>query len=85
MREIKHNCTSDIKFLILYNTKKISYYYTVKDKIPIAQRSSVMYQITCPGCLKHYVWKTDCCFHIKMNEHGKKPDQVMHRHLKNCS
>ena len=56
-RKVKRNCTSDIKFLILYNTKKVSYYYAVKDKIPIAQRSSVVYQITCRGYLKRYVRK----------------------------
>ena len=29
------------------------------------------YKITCPGCLKRYVGKTDHCFHIRMNEHGR--------------
>ena len=68
---------------------KISYYCTdIVDTdidIDIEQRSSVIYQITCPGCLKRYVGKTDRCFHIRMNEHGRKPDQTMHRHLKNYS
>ena len=41
------------------NTKKVSHYCTVKDKSSTAQRSSVIYQITWPGCLKHYVGKTD--------------------------
>ena len=85
IRKLKRNCTTDIKFVILYNTKKTSYYCTAKDKIPIAQRSSVIYQITCPGCLKRYVGKTGRCFHTRINEHGRKPDQSMHRHLKNYS
>ena len=85
IRKVKRTCNTDIKFVILYNTKKISYYCTVKDKIPLAQKSSVIYRITCPGCLKHYVGKTDRCFHIRMSENGRKPDQPMHRHLKNCS
>ena len=42
IRKIKRNCTSNIKFVILDNTKKISYYCTVKNKIPIAQRPSVI-------------------------------------------
>ena len=74
--------TTNIKFVILYNTRKISYYCTVKYKIPIEQRSSVIYQITCPSCLKRYVGKTDRFFHIKMNKHGRKLDQPMHRDLK---
>ena len=24
-------------------------------------------------------------FHIRINEHGRKPDQSMHRHLKDCN
>ena len=45
------------------------------------QRSSVIYQVTCPGCLKRYVGKINRCFHVKMNRHGRKLDQPMHRHL----
>ena len=85
IRKVKRNGTTDIKFVISYNTKKILHCCSVKDKIPVVQRSSVVYQITCPGCLKRYVGKTDRCFHIRMNEHGRKPDQPMHRHLQNCS
>ena len=47
-------------------------------------RAKIICQITCPGCLKLYVGKTDRCFHIKMNDHGRKSDQPMHRHLRNC-
>ena len=85
IRKVKRNCNTDIKFVILFNTKKICYYCTVKIKIPLTQKSSVIYQITCPGCLKRYVRKTDRCFHVRMSEHGRKPDQPMHRHLKHCS
>ena len=67
--------------MILDNTKKILYYYTVKDIIPVAQSSSVIYQIMCPGCLNRYVGKTDRCFHIKMDEHGRKLDQPIYRHV----
>ena len=73
------------KFVIIYNTKKSSNYCTVKDKIPIEQRSSVIYHITSPGCSKRYVAKTDRCFHLRINEHGRKLDQPIHRHLRNSS
>ena len=43
IRKVKRIYTTDIKFVVLYNTKKISYYCTVKDKISLAQRSSVIY------------------------------------------
>ena len=60
------------------------YYCIVKDKIPILQRFSFIYQITCPGSLERYVGKVDCVY-IRMDEHCRKLDQLMHKHLKNCS
>ena len=75
------NCTTDINFVILYNTNDILYHCTIKNKIPIAQRSSVVYQVTCLDFLKGYVGKTEFCFHIGKDEHGRKSDQPMHRHL----
>ena len=59
IRKVKRNCTTDIKFVILHNTKKISYYCTVKDKVPTVQRSSVTYQTTCPGCLCYVGYFSD--------------------------
>ena len=44
-----------------------------------------MYQITFPRCLKRYVGKIDCCFHIRISEPTRTPDQLMLRHLKICS
>ena len=55
-----------------------------KDKTPIAQRTSAIYQITCEGCLNRYVGKTDLCFYKRMDKHGRKPDQPKHRHLTSC-
>ena len=66
IRKVKRNYITDLKFVILYNIKKIVYYCTVKEKIPIAQRSSFIYQITCPGCLERYVGKTDRCFLLNL-------------------
>ena len=45
IRKVKRNCTIDIKIVILLNTKNISYYCSVKDKVPIAQRSSIIYHL----------------------------------------
>ena len=50
------------------------------------QKPIVIYQLAYLGYLKRYTGKTDRCFHIRMNEHGRKHDQQpMHRHLNKCS
>ena len=83
LNKLKYNCTTDIELVILYNNKT-SCYCTVREKISIVQRSSVIYKITYPGCLRHYVGKADRCFHIGKNEHDRNPDPSMHRHPTNC-
>ena len=35
IRKVKCSCTTNIKFVVLHKTKKISYFCTVKDKISI--------------------------------------------------
>ena len=51
----------------------------------MAPRFSAMYQVTCPRCLKRYIGKIDRCFHIRIYEPTRTPDQLMLRHLKTCS
>ena len=44
-----------VKFIVIYNTKKVSYLlfqFHYKDKIPELSRGKVVYQVTCPGCNK---------------------------------
>ena len=58
------------KFVVIYDTKKISFYCNVKDKVPYEQRNNIIYRITCPGCGGKYIGKTER-YHIScMNEHG---------------
>ena len=55
-----------------------------KDKIPELQKANLIYKLTCPGCGKHYIGKTDRCLSIRLKEHGTREDQPMNLHLKNC-
>ena len=60
-----------INFIVIYNTKKISYFVSNKDSVPNLSRSSLVYQFTCPGCNSKYVGKTDRCLSTRLTEHGK--------------
>ena len=46
IRRYLHN---PIKFIIVYDTKKVSYFCSNKDKVPELSGSNVVYEITCPG------------------------------------
>ena len=50
LKKVKHYLNSNVKFRVLYNTKKISFYCNIKDKVPGDPRNHVIYKIKCPGC-----------------------------------
>ena len=58
-------------FVVLYNTKKISFFTSDKDKVPIHSKSNVVYQIACPCCNKSYIGKTFRWLDDRLSEHAK--------------
>ena len=62
---------SPIKFVVLYNTKKISFFTSNKDKVPLNSKRDVVYQVTSPGCNKSYIGKTFRCLDDRLLEHAK--------------
>ena len=42
---------------------------STKDKIPELSRNKVVYQVTCPGCNRSYISKTDRCLLTQLSEH----------------
>ena len=75
----------NVKFKVTHDTKKVSFFVGTKDKVPLSQKHSIVYKITCPGCGEQYVGKTDCCVIIRMTQHGTKSDQPMYQHFLNCT
>ena len=59
LRKIQRNLTQPVKFVVIYDTKKISYFLPKKDKIPNTLRSNLVYEFTCPGCNSSYIGKTE--------------------------
>ena len=49
-----------------------------KDNISAEQKSNVIYGITCPGCFKKYIGKTDRNLITRLDEHDAKVDQPMY-------
>ena len=83
-RKFFKNISRKLKLRIVYSTTKLSDFCGVKDKLPEEQKNNVIYSIKCPACESSYIGKTDCCFGVRMHEHGTKPEQPMYEHLTKC-
>ena len=57
IRKLRKFLRPNVKIHLLYNTTKVSFYCSNKDKIPDNLKSNVIYKITCPGCGENYVEK----------------------------
>ena len=75
----------EVNFIIIYQTKKISFFVGNKDKIPDTSRSNLVYEITCPGCNKRYIGKTERCLEKRINEHSTDfKNSAVADHFQNC-
>ena len=61
LKNIRRCLKVNVKFFVIYDTKKISFYCNVKEKVPHEQRNNIIYRITCPGCGGKYIGKTERC------------------------
>ena len=85
LKKIRCCLTHPVKFIVIYDTKKISYFISNKDKIPDFSRSNLVYQITCPGCNKSYIGKTDRCLHKCLSKHATQhTTSAVAQHLLEC-
>ena len=59
LRKIRRNIRKDkvVRFKVLYDTNKMSFFTNAKDKTPLLNNSFVVYKFTCPGCNINYIAK----------------------------
>ena len=70
----------NIKFIVMYDTKKMSFFCSNKDKTPDSTRSNIIYEFSCPGCNAKYVSKTE-----RLLLHSKCGTSAVFKHLRNCA
>ena len=58
IRKLQRNLTKPVKFIVVCQTKKVSYFLSKKDKIPDLERNDLLYEFSCPGCSATYIGKT---------------------------
>ena len=68
----------------MYQTKKISYFLSKKDKVPDLQRSNLIYEFTCPGCNEFYIGKTERNLNTRLKEHLDPAKSAISKHLTDC-
>ena len=81
LKNIRRCLKINVKFVVIYDTKKISFYCNVKDKVPYEQRNNIIYRIRCPGCGGKYITKTERCPISRINEHRTRDTQALFKHL----
>ena len=76
----------NIKLVVQYQTTKICFFTSTKDRTPLLSNSCVVYKMTCPGCAETYVGKTECTLHKRTAEHAwESKDSAINQHLNNCA
>ena len=79
-----------VKFVLHYQTTKLSYLTNTKDKTAFLSQSSVINNFVGPGCKSCYVGETDRILHERTKEHayakGNKNEQsAIYEHLSLCT
>ena len=74
-----------VKFIAIYDTKKLSYFVSNKDKLPPLSCSNVVYEVACPGCGKTYLGMTQRCLSVRLKEHATRlSSRAVGQHLSEC-
>ena len=76
--------TKPVKFIVIYQTKKVSYFLSKKDKIPDLERNDLVYEFSCPGCSATYIGKTVRNLRTRLSEHAKLNTSAVSEHLTTC-
>ena len=84
IRKLQRNLTKPVKFIVIYQTKKVSYFLSKKDKIPDLERNDLVYEFSCPGCSATYIGKTMQNLRTRLTEHAKLNTSAVSEHLTTC-
>ena len=84
IRKMKRFLKKTVTFVVLFDSKKTSFFCSNKDRIPELQRSNVVYELKCPGCGEKYIGKTETNIATRIMQHCNRTDQPMNQHFTNC-
>ena len=68
-----------------FETKKLSFYVSNKDRTPLLSNSGVVYEYECPGCGEAYVGKTNTTLWNRTGQHGwSQKASAVYKHFSTC-
>ena len=75
-----------VNFKVYFQSKKLSFLTSNKDRIPALSCSNVVYQYHCPGCSQSYIGKTEATLFNRTKEHGwTDKKSAVFKHFDQCS
>ena len=87
-RIIRRFCKDNINVRLIFDTCKISSYFSTKDALPKCFVSNIIYKFICQECNSCYVGRTHKYFDSRRNEHlGTDKMSAVYKHLQtnnNC-
>ena len=85
IRKLQRNLTKRVKLIVIYQTKKVSYFQSKKDKErKDLERNDLVYEFSCPGCSATYIGKTVRSLRTRLTEHAKLNTSAVSEHLTTC-
>ena len=69
------NLCKDTNIKLVFTSKKVSSFFSTKDKIPCCLRSHVVYHFQCASCNASYVGQTTRHYDVRVHEHLYKKSQ----------
>ena len=68
-----------------FQTTKLAFFTSNKDRTPLLSSSCLVYQYSCPGCSKSYLRKNESTLFNRTMEHAwKDPKSAVNRHFQSC-
>ena len=84
IRKLQRNLTKPVKFIVIYQTKKVSFFLSKKDKIPDLERNELVHELSCVGGSATYIGKTVRNLPTRLTEHAKLNTSAVFEHLTTC-
>ena len=83
INELCSRLCKDSNIKLVFTSKKISSFFSTKDRLPSALKSFVVYKFTCACCNASYVGETTRHFDVRVHEHLYKRSQPssVYKHL----
>ena len=83
-KKVQKCLKENVHFMTCYETKKTAMFRSASDNIPIHQKATGIYTVTCPDCNKDYAGKTDRNLVTRLNQHGSLKNQPTYQCLSKC-